>query len=255
MFGFSKNGKRPQCPIPEERREWLEHAFGWLVETFGEAGIRQRPVLTPHHTDFPIRFNGDPQTGRDTTDIIARQMEIDPNEIELFFYQEGIREIAAGDLGSTIYTSGEGRDGSLKSSSGRYLGRQEDGKFHIALKEKNLREPEYLVATLAHELSHVKLLGEERLLENDEQLTDINTVIFGLGIFNANAAFSTFQNFRSSGWRKLGYLTQMDWGYVLALFAEVRGEDDPEWAKHLCKNVKADFVKSWKYLKGRDGRK
>jgi len=252
MFGFSKKDKRPQCPIPEERREWLEYAFGWLVDTFGEESIRQRPVLTPHHTDFPIRYNGDPQTGRDTTDIIARQMGIDPNEIEIFFYQDGIREIAAGDLGRTIYTSGDGRDGSLKSSSGRYLGRQEDGKFHIVLQEKNLREPEYMVATLAHELSHIILLGEERLQENDEQLTDINTVIFGLGVFNANAAFSTFQNYRSSGWRKLGYLTQMDWGYVLALFAELRGEKYPEWTNHLCKNVKADFLKSLKYLKARD---
>ena len=33
-------------------------------------------------------------------------------------------------------------------------------------------------------------------------------------------------------------------GYVLALIAELRGEDDPAWPKHLCKNVKADFEKS-----------
>jgi hypothetical protein len=63
----------------------------------------------------------------------------------------------------------------------------------------------------------------------------------------------TFQNFRSSGWRKLGYLTQMDWGYVLALFAELRGEEDPEWAKYLCKNVKADLEKSGRYLQQRGG--
>jgi hypothetical protein len=251
MFGFSNKDKRPQCPIPEERRQWLEHAFGWLVNTFGEDSIRERRVLTPHHSDFPIRYTGSHQTGRDTADIIARQMEIDPAEIELFFYQDGIREIAAGDMGNTIYTAGEGRTGSVKSSSGRYMGRQEDGKFHIALQEKNLREPEYMVATLAHELSHIKLLGEERLLENDEQLTDINTLIFGLGIFNANSAFSTHQDFRSHGWRKLGYLTQMDWGYVLALFSRLRAEDDPEWVKFLCKNVKSDFGKSRRYLEER----
>lgn len=105
-----------------------------------------------------------------------------------------------------------------------------------------------MVATLAHELSHIKLLGEERLLENDEQVTDLNTIIFGLGIFNANAAFASYQDFRSQGWRKLGYLTQMDWGYALALFAQLRGENDPDWTKHLCKNVKSDFAKSYRYL-------
>jgi hypothetical protein len=248
MFSFSKKDKNPSCPIPEQRREWLESAFNWLVRAFGEEAIRQRRVLIPHHSDFPIRYDGGHQAAFETVGIIACQMEIDPDDIELFFYQDGIREISAGDMGNTIYTSGDGRDGSVSSSSGRYVGRQDDGKFHIALKEKNLREPEYLVATLAHELSHIKLLGEERLMENDEQLTDLNTIIFGLGIFNANAAFATYQDFRSHGWRKLGYLTQMDWGYALALFAQLRRENDPGWAKHLCKNVKSDFAKSYRYL-------
>lgn len=252
MFSFSKNRRKPPCPIPEQRREWLEQAFDWLVGTFGEDPIRQRRVLTPHHSDFPIQYNGDPQTGRDTIDIIARHMEIDPAEIELLFYEEGIREISTGDFGHSIFTAGEKKGDGVKSASGRYMGRQDDGKFHIALEQKKLREPEFMVATLAHELSHIKLLGEERLLENDEQLTDVNTVIFGLGIFNANVAFTTHQDFRSHGWRKSGYLTQMDWGYILALFASLRGENDPAWVKHLCKNVKSDFAKSYHYLVRRE---
>jgi hypothetical protein len=40
----------------------------------------------------------------------------------------------------------------------------------------------------------------------------------------------------------------MDWGYALALFAQLRGENDPDWTKHLCKNVKSDFTKSYRYL-------
>jgi hypothetical protein len=42
---------------------------------------------------------------------------------------------------------------------------------------------------LAHEFSHIKLLGENRMQENHEHLTDLFTVVFGLGIFNANASF------------------------------------------------------------------
>lgn len=243
MFGFSKKDKQPLCPIPDERREWLEHAFDWLVGAFGEAAIQQRRVLIPHHSDFPIRYNGEQQSALDTFEIIARQMEIDPAEIELLFYKEGVDEIDSGGAhGKTLYM------GRQKYASGRYLGRAEDGKYHIALEERKLHQPEFMVATLAHELAHIKLLGEERLEENDEQLTDITTVAFGLGIFNANAAFVTFQDFQSHGWQKLGYLKQMDWGYVLALFAQLRAENDPAWAAHLCKNVKSDFTKSYKYL-------
>jgi len=137
MFGFSKKDKKPTCPIPDERRQWLEHAFGWLVGTFGEDPIRQRRVLTPHHSDFPIRYNSDPKTGRDTIDIIARQMEIAPAEIELLFYEEGTREISTGDFGHSIFTAGEKKGEGVKSASGRYMGRQDDGKFHIALEQKS----------------------------------------------------------------------------------------------------------------------
>lgn len=243
MFNFSRKDKKVPCPIPDERREWLEHAFEWLVGAFGEEAIRKRRVLVPHHTDFPIRYNGEQQTAVDTLAIVARQMEIDPGEVELMFYKEGVGSISAGSVfGGKLYMSGD------KHASGRYWGKAEDGKFHIGLEERKLQQPEFMVATLAHELAHIKLLGEERLEENDEQLTDLTAVAFGLGVFGANAAFSTFQNFESHGWRKLGYLTQMDWGYVLALFSRLRNEENPEWATHLCKNVKSDYTKSYRYL-------
>jgi hypothetical protein len=243
MFGFSKKDKNPLCPIPDERRQWLEHAFEWLTGEFGEQPIRRRRVLIPHHSDFPIRYNGDHQSAHESVAIVARQMEIDPGEIELLFYKEGVDQLdSGGALGNKLYM------GESKSASGRYFGKADDGKYHIGLEEKNLRQPEFMVATLAHELAHIKLLGEERLEENDEQLTDLTTIAFGLGVFNANAVFTTFQDFQSHGWQKLGYLKQMDWGYVLALFAQLRGESDPEWAKHLCKNVRSDFVKSCRYL-------
>jgi hypothetical protein len=37
-------------------------------------------------------------------------------------------------------------------------------------------------------------------------------------------------------------------GYALALFAFVRGEQKPEWSKYLGTNVKAYFKDSLKYL-------
>jgi hypothetical protein len=45
MSGFSKKSKRPLCPIPDERRQWLEYAFEWLVGTFGEDAICRCQVI------------------------------------------------------------------------------------------------------------------------------------------------------------------------------------------------------------------
>jgi hypothetical protein len=247
MFGlFNKKDNIPPCPVKEERRQWLENAFCWLTETFGEDNIRNRRILTPHHTDFPIKYNGDPQTARDTIDILARQMEIYPDEIELTIYSNGENELSTGSpFGGKIYLK---QFDDEKYSGGLYFDKQEDGKYHIGLEKEKLLLPEFMVATLAHELSHIKLLGEGRITENDEPLTDLTTVVFGLGIFNANAAFATFRTINSSGWRKLGYLTQMEWGYGLALLAQLRNEKSPPWIAHLSKNVKSDFLKSEHFI-------
>jgi hypothetical protein len=118
MFGFPGKDKKPLCPIPDERREWLEHAFDWLVGAFGEDAIRRRRVLIPHHSDFPIRYNGDRQSAHDTVAIIARQMEIDPDEIQLLFYQEGVSELdSGGAVGNKLYM------GQSQYASGRYFGK------------------------------------------------------------------------------------------------------------------------------------
>jgi hypothetical protein len=135
-----------------------------------------------------------------------------------------------------------------KYSGGLYWGKQEDNKYHIGLEEKKLREPAEIVATLSHELSHIKLLGEKRLEKNNEPLTDLTTIVFGLGVFNANAAFQTKGGVDSWGWSKAGYLSQMEWGYALALFAYIRQEENPDWINFLTRNVKADFKQSSQFI-------
>jgi len=46
---------------------WNTRSADWWIP-FGEESIQQGSALTPHHTDFSIRYNGDRQTGRDTVD-------------------------------------------------------------------------------------------------------------------------------------------------------------------------------------------
>lgn len=235
-----------QCPVPENSRRWLDEAFPLLIDTFGEENIRTRKVLLPIPADFPIRYDGSIQTAWDTMHIVAAQMETTPEDIQLELYDDGKSSI---DSGSPF-----GRNTSLATyknigaSAGLYLGRQEDGKYHIWLAKRSLTDPEALVAVLAHEIAHIKLLGDGRLEKNDEMLTDLTTVVFGLGIFNANESFKEYKGFDGWGYSRKGYLKQREWGYALALFAQLREEKDPVWVKHLTPNIRSDFSKSQKYL-------
>lgn len=247
MFGLFGSNKKIEPPVKEEMRQWIERAILWLTHTFGEEAVKKRKVLTPHYSDFPIKYNGEHQTAVDTMKIVAEQMEISPDDIQLDIYMEGQREIDTGGVfgsGRIFMQQIEGE----KYSGGKYWGKQDDSKYHIGLEEKKLKEPVSMVATLAHELSHIKLLGENRIDKNNEPLTDLATVIFGLGIFNANCAFQTHTGISSWGWNKLGYLSQMEWGYALAVFAYIREEKTPGWINFLATNGKSDFKKSEKFI-------
>jgi hypothetical protein len=155
--------------------------------------IKQRKVLVPDYENFPVQYDGTARSAYDTMKIVATQMEVSFDSIELDFYDEEANQIAGA---GHIFLEA---DKDNKNAAGLYYGMNENGKYEIFLNTKQLLDPESLVATLAHEIAHVKLLGENRIDENNEYLTDLTTVIFGLGIFNANNAFKSFRGLSGFG--------------------------------------------------------
>jgi hypothetical protein len=125
----------------------------------------------------------------------------------------------------------------------------------VAVRHSLLKDPLSVVATLAHELGHVILLGGGHLdpdTEDMEPMTDLVTVYLGFGVFTANAArrFQQFQDDRKQGWSmsRLGYLPEPVYAYALARFAQQRGEVKPTWTAHLSTNLKAWFRESTNWL-------
>lgn len=243
MFSFFKH-KKNKCPIPEDTRIWMENALIWLINQFREEKILTVKTLLPVQEDFPVQFNGTEQMAYDILAIVAQQMDVDTNRINLDFYNEQLLEIK-GDAGVAL--NGQQYEDE-NYSSGLYGGKGTDGKFSIAVELSQLKEPDKLIATLAHEIAHIKILGDGRLKENDEYLTDLVTVFFGLGIFNANTAFRFYTATDKWAYSKQGYLTQQDWGYALALYAYIRNEKKPYWIKYLTPNIQSDFKKSEAYI-------
>ncbi|MGA7634641.1 MAG: hypothetical protein WCB11_28075 [Terriglobales bacterium] len=145
--------------------------------------------------------------------------------------------------------------GDMGGPAGLYISATDESRLVIAVRSSKLKNPLAVVATMAHELAHVILLGGnlvDRESQDMEPLTDLTTVFLGLGIFTANAAaqFEQQQDGRSQGWsmQRLGYLSEEMYGYALAKFAFERGEKQPDWKKYLSTNVAAYFKRSSKWL-------
>lgn len=172
-------------------------------------------------------------------------MQVDPNQIEVALFDSADR-MTSGLV--PIYS------GSHSAAAGLYH-RNSAGKTQISIEGELLKDPMALVGVLAHELGHVILLRPGLVDQKDkdmEPLTDLLTVFFGLGIFTANSAFrfKQYSNNGTQGWsaKKLGYLSEEQYGYALARYAFERGETKPPWIKHLCTNVAGYTRRSLRWL-------
>lgn len=235
----------PKCPLDEETRLWIDHAFGWLIEELSLETLQSVEVVEPTEAYFPDPYNGSRSAVKRMSERVCEYMDVDSKSIRIVFFdgddESRFHPLAAG---------GERKEHALGSYQ-----RGRDGKHTINLDMTQASKPEMMVATIAHELGHVILLGEGRLDEDyqdHEPMTDLVTVFYGLGIFNANSSFyfEQWTNSQFQGWRagSAGYLTEQMFGYALALFAFHRGEQDPAWAKHLSTNVRSYLRKSSRYL-------
>jgi len=237
---FGKNAPH-KCPIPEASQKWIETAFPFLAKLFGEEKIMNGKVLIPHHSDFPIRYDGGTKPAWDTLHIIATRMEVDPGDIMLDIYTDETTAVSTGSPMGVKFFLGSYDNTDSANAGPSYQGRQKDGKLHIWLEEQRLTDPERMVAYLAHEIARMRLM-ESPQPEDDHRLADMTTMMFGLGVFNANASFHS---------PRKGYVLQREWGYALALFAQLRKEKNPEWTKYLTPNIRPDFTKSQAYLEDR----
>lgn len=234
----------PKCPVGAEDKAWIEESLLWLVAEFGRDAIMEATVVLPTDEFFPDEFDGDEESVRALVDRVCGYMGVDPARVVVEIFTDEEKE-----LRSQVPLN----ESPFSSLAGHY--RQRRDKFFINLEASQLSDPMALVATAAHELGHARLLGEGRVsasFEDHEPLTDLLTVFLGMGVFTANSVFSFRQwtDANMQGWQaeRRGYMSEEMFGYALALFARLRGEDKPAWSKHLEGNVSAYFKSAHKYL-------
>ncbi|MGL4552888.1 MAG: hypothetical protein ACRC33_17060 [Gemmataceae bacterium] len=232
-----------KCPVGPDRKAWIERGLAWLGGQFGAARMLARPVVLPTPAFFPDPYDGSAHAAAAVFGRVCRWMEVSPDRVTLSLFD--------GDRGGVPPHLREGRSA---GAAGLYLD-EGLGRMLIAIDRGQLADPTALVGTMAHELGHVHLLGDKRLSADSpdhEPLTDLLTVLYGLGIFTANSVIreANWSDGARSGWSvgRQGYLTGPEYGYAMALIAQARGEAKPAWAAHLRLDVRSALHQGLRFL-------
>lgn len=248
MF-FSK----PKPTVTPEDKEWVEDAFIWLDSQYGRDFLQNVKIIEPTKEYFDHWFQGKEEDAEFVLRQCMTYMDIKGVDVGLYFFSEAPMEFES--EGITATNSDEGIGTNDQFALGKYT---ESGPntFEIGLEINQLQNPQAMIATIAHELSHLILLGEGRLEENNEELTDLNCIALGFGIFTANSIFEfqQWQGISHQGWRtnRQGYIPEQVATYAMALFNQFQGNTS-DWSRHLNVGVKKMYEKNIDYLKSKEG--
>jgi hypothetical protein len=205
--------------------------------------------MLPTAEHFPDQYNRSEASLDRMFRRIAVRMNVDPAEVEVTLFA------TESDLTNSLvpFHSSKGL-----GAAGLYH-HDPSSKQQISIDESQMKDPMTLVAVIAHELGHVILL-RPGLVDRDEAdmepLNDLLTVFLGFGIFTANSAFrfEQHQDERVQGWsaRRLGYLTEEQFGYALARFAYERRDAKHKWDSFLATNIRSFMRRSVAWLSSRE---
>src|SRR5262245_51092236 len=170
MMNFLPWGGRPSCPANPEEKKLVEDGFLYLEERIGLDRLRKATVIEPTPQFFPDRYDASTETAEQMFARVCGYMGVYPASVGLGFLQseEGGQAVEMkGDFGSHQTTKG---------AAGYYTQSNVD---QVWVKEEELADPEALVATMAHELVHVVLLGRSAMSHHEphlEAITDLATI-------------------------------------------------------------------------------
>jgi tetratricopeptide (TPR) repeat protein len=223
--------------------------MGWLIEQVGLDHLRRAAVILPTEAFFPEPYAGAEDDAQVLLRRVSQYLEVASQGVTVAFYDDVI----------PVVFDGGRRDGSpaggLESKGEDASPADADPPSRLWIERCHLGNPEIVVARIAHELA-VAMLHESGCVETDCRdwrcLADLATVAFGLGVFTANDAVTEVTRpvgcSAAAQVRHNAYLTPELFGYALALFAWVRGEEEPAWAGYLCPEVREPFDRSRRYL-------
>ena len=236
------NWFKPRCPVDTAAKDWVEFRLDWLSGQFGRDVFTKRPIIEPTPEFFPDPVVKTQKSVRNLLDQVCQYMDVDPHRVSLEMFTNPNKLWLVNDQGKYLPTGAAG------------LYQSVSGHAKIQIETSELGDLVGLVGTMAHELSHLRLMGENRVRGSEfdnELLTDLTAVFFGFGIFMGNSPRnwdSQYDLWPGTELKRPEYMTLPMFAYSIAHAAWFRNERKPEWYSHLSSDMKPCFKQAIGYL-------
>ena len=230
----------------EGSTEWLFEAYAWALRNFGSDLFRQDTVLvTPSERHFPDKaLSAEEAVSTSFKRVIAyagmQNWPLQPQPMEGCSTLPALPvEVSQAPRGPAAVVSAPGMTSGIP----------------IAFDIQHARNPLLLIAVFAQELAKFLVkTTDEPPLGGPEMLglaTDLVAVFMGFGLFMANSALVVTRSGCSGcavGVQQLGYLTEDEFTYALAIFCALKDIPEQEVLPSLKKNLRSTYGKAAKEL-------
>lgn len=238
MFGWGK----PECPVDDAAKRWIESRLLWLADEFGRDIFTTEPLILPTNEFFPDPVDGSDASVRNLLNQVCRLMDVDHSRVALNLFTNTKPVWLVNETGKYLPTGAEG------------LYDEQEHETVIHIESSDIMNLSALIGTMAHELSHLKLMGERRVHGDEfdnELLTDLTAVFLGFGIFMGNTPRnwdSQYSLWPGTELKRPEYMTLPMYAYALAHIAWHRAEKKPPWYSFLSFELKPCFRQGVRYL-------
>jgi hypothetical protein len=224
--------------VGSEASSWILRTFGWALEQFGSDFFHQQTILvTPTRDHFPDQAKDPHETASLWFARVQAYAGMQQWPCRLVGQEPDVETVV--DPVTVIQDAPKGPGGTFSVSN------ESQPEVLITYNPASVQRPQELVAIFAHELAHY--LGHTAGCpppggeKNREYATDLLGVFLGFGLFLANSAvqFQQFTGYNNQGWSSasLGYLTEFELTYCLAVFCRLKRIAREEIVPHLKKSL------------------
>ena len=240
--------------VDKHTAEWQFEHYEILIRNFSTGpGLPEADLQLPKRENFldtnnPEKVYEGDELAKFLLEKVKSQCGLEGTDVVLMPTKESKPEHIGG---SVILQTQD-----TNAAAGRYIVEQKkDGNYRetITYDQDLVNNPAQLIATFAHELSHLLHNRAYELPTFDaeilyEMFTDLTAVYMGYGVFLANGRFSYESNGEMWGSKSTGYLPESELIFATAIFMKIKNLSTEQTKPFLKKHLQKMLVKAMRQL-------